>query len=615
MVSLTPGTVVVFALVAVALVLFVTEATTPDVTAIGVLVALAVLEPVTGVGTADAISGFASPATVTIIAMYMLSEGVQRTGIVDRLGVYLARYTAGSERRLLAATIGTTGTAAGVVNNTPVVAVFIPMITEVADRTGISPSKILLPLSYAAMLGGTLTLIGTATNLLASDLSRQLLDRPLGMFEFTPVGVVVLLVGTGYLLTVGRALTPERVAPAQDLTDGFDLEDHLFRLVVRRDSPLAELAVADARASLESDESFDADLLQVERDEEAFLATTTERTIRAHDVLVVRASMQDLNRMAETHDLRQRPREMVDDSDLAVGGTLIEAITLAESRLVGRTVADAKLDERFNTTVLAIKRGGDDLLRTDLEGVEIRAGDTLLLHTVPSAIDHLVDVGDLVVTHASDGEVPSRPTFEDTPPEPLDSKAPMALAIMAAVVLVAALGLVPIVIAALGGVFAMVVTGCLNTADAYDAVSWNVVFLLAGILPLGVAMQRTGGDQLLASALASTAEVLPVIAVLMLLYALTGLFASVVTPVASVVLMIPIAVDAAVRIGADPLTFLLVVTFAGSSAFATPVGYQTNLMVYGPGGYRFLDYVKVGAPLQLLLAVVVPLTVVAVFGV
>jgi di/tricarboxylate transporter len=610
--------VVVFGLVVAALLLFVSEVIPPDVTAIGVLVSLAVLEPVTGVGTAAAIAGFASPATVTIIAMYILSEGIQRTGVVERLGVYLVRYTGGSERRLLAATVGTTGVTAGVVNNTPVVAVFIPTVKRVADQVGVSPSKLLLPLSYAAMLGGTLTLIGTATNILASDLSQQLLGRPLGMFEFTPVGIVVLLVGTAYLLTVGRALTPERVDPAQDLTDDFDLEDHLFRLVVRQDSPLSGVAVSEARATVESDEVFDADLLQIERGDDAFLATATEQAIQSADVLVVRASMQDLNRMAEAYDLRQRPREMVEDTDLEAGGTLVEAIALAESRLVGMTVDDAKLDERFDTTVLAIKRRDADLIRTDLEAVEIRAGDTLLLHTVPSSIEHLSEVGDLVVTHASDGEVPAQPPAEVPPASeiaPLDPKTPLALGIMGAVVALAALGVVPIVIGALGGVFAMVVTGCLKSSEAYDAVSWNVVFLLAGVLPLGVAMQRTGGDQFIAATLVNGAGVLPVLVVLGLLYLFTGLLANVVTPVASAVLMIPIAVDTAARTGAEPLAFLFVVTFAASSAFTTPVGYQTNLMVYGPGGYRFVDYVRVGGPLQLIMAVVVPLTVAAVFGV
>ena len=192
---MSTGMLLVFAIIGVALVLFVTERIPSDITAIAVLVSLVILEPWTGISAADAISGFSSSATVTIVAMYILSDGIQRTGLVQRLGFYLAQLTKGSETKLLGATVGSTGVAAGLINNTPVVAVFIPMITGLADRSGISPSKLLLPLSYAAMLGGTLTLIGTSTNILASDLAAQLLGQRLSMFEFTKLGVILLLVG------------------------------------------------------------------------------------------------------------------------------------------------------------------------------------------------------------------------------------------------------------------------------------------------------------------------------------------------------------------------------------------------------------------------------------
>jgi len=213
MTTLETGAIVVFLLIAVALVLFISEVIPNDVTAIGVIFALAALEPLTQVGPREAISGFSNTATITIVAMYMLSAGVQKTGLVQMLGVRLADFTKGDEKRALAATVGTTGPIAGFINNTPVVAVFIPMITDLAKKAGVSPSKLLLPLSYAAILGGTLTLIGTSTNLLASDLSRQLIDGRDGisMFEFTPLGVVILIVGVTYLMTVGRRLTPARI--------------------------------------------------------------------------------------------------------------------------------------------------------------------------------------------------------------------------------------------------------------------------------------------------------------------------------------------------------------------------------------------------------------------
>ena len=614
----TTGTAVVFGLVAVTLAVFVSEALPPDITAIGVLVALAVLEPLTGVPPVDAIAGFASPATVTILAMYILSEGVQRTGVVERLGAAIARVTGGDETRLLAATVGATGLSAGFVNNTPVVAVFIPMVTGLAERAGISRSKLLLPLSYAAMLGGTLTLVGTATNLLASEFARGLPGRgPIGMFEFTPLGVVVFLVGVAYLLTLGRWLTPARVPPDEALTEGYGIDDRLTRFEVPAGAELVGRPVDEAVGEFEAFLAT-TDLLQVERDGETFHARGSDQTVAAGDRLVVRATAGTGNRLARRFGLRQLTRADVSQADLLTErSVLVETVVPPDSPLVGTTVADSRLEARFDATVLAVLRGAD-LVHEGLPAVTLDAGDTVLLYTTPEDLVHLGEKGGLVPTRVpaeATAPVPTGGDGDAAERAPLGPTTPYALSIMAAVVGLAALGLVPVVIAALGGVFAMVVTGCLTASDAYDAVSWNVVFLLAGILPLGVALQRTGGVEFVAALLVGSADVLPLLAVLALFYLLTGVLASLITPVASVVLMIPVAVDTAGQVGGDPFSFLLAVTFAASAAFATPVGYQTNLMVYGPGGYRFTDFVRVCAPLQVLLAVVVPLGIAALFGV
>ena len=613
MATLTLGMALVFGLIGVALVLFVSEVVSSDVTAISVLVALAVLEPWTGVSAATAISGFASSATITILAMYILSEGVQRTGVVDRLGVVLARVTKGDERRLVGATVTTTGVAAGIVNNTPVVAVFIPMITGLAEKAGLSPSKLLLPLSYAAMLGGTLTLIGTSTNLLANDLSRQLLDHPIGMFEFTPLGILVLLVGIAYLLTVGRWLTPARIAPETDFTEEYDLESHLSLVRVREASPLVGLTLSEAQARFdEEDEAID--LLWLDRAEETYEARYSDVVIEPDDELAIRLTLQLLNQLADPLGLRQLPREQLVEEDLLTeAATLVEAVVLPDSGLIGERIEETHLKDALHTTVLAIRRG-QHTIRHDLAEQVLESGDTLLLQTTEPAIDFLAEEGELLVTERAQEDLLD-PEVDEEEIAPLSPTTPYALGILGGVIVIAALGWVPIVIAALGGVVAMVVTGCITSADAYDAVSWNVIFLLAGILPLGVAMQTTGGDALIASFLVDAAGVLPVLAVLALFYVLTAVLASAITPVATVVLMIPIAVDTATRIGADGFAFLLAVTFAASGAFMTPIGYQTNLMVYGPGGYRFSDYFRVGAPLQLLLTVTVTLGIAVLFGV
>ena len=591
---------VVFGIIAVAIVLFVTEALPADTTAVAVIVSLVVLEPWTGIVPSEALSGFANPATITVVAMYVLSGGIQSTGVVEHLGAYLSRYTGYDQDRLLLATVGLTGPLAGVVNNTPVVAVFIPMVTDLADRAHVSPSKVLIPLSYAAMLGGTLTLVGTATNLVASDLSAQLIDHPFGMFEFTPLGVLVLVVGIAYLLTVGQWLLPERIRPV-DLTAKFAMGDYLSRVYVRRDSPIVGLSVEEAFSGR------DVDVLQVIRGEQSWVAPGSDQTVGPGDVLTLRAERESVRSLG----LRLLPRAEVTEAELDRPdgpGALVEAVVPPRSALIGSTLAEVRLRERYRATVLAIRRGGE-VVHEELPRVELSEGDGLLLHATTEAVDHLEDRGDLLVTEVrADG--PLRPMHAEDRAE-----AAIAVGIVLAVIAIAALGWLPIAIAALAGVVAMIVTGVLRPTQAYDAVHWNVIFLLAGVLPLGLALQGTGGDVFLAGLLAAAAEPLPLIAILALFYLATGLLSNVITPVASVVLMLPIAVESASRLGADGFAFVLAVTFAASTAFMTPIGYQTNLMVYSPGGYRFTDYVRVGAPLQLILAVVTSVGIAAIWGV
>jgi di/tricarboxylate transporter len=610
MAALTTGAIVVFALVGVAVVLFVTEAVPLDTTAIGIVVALVALGGFTGVTAREALSGFSGQATITILAMYVLSEGVERTGVVQRLGRGLAAVAGGDERRLLGAVVGVTSGLAGVVNNTPVVAIFVPMVTDLSERIHVSPSRLLIPLSYASMLGGTLTLLGTAGNVVASDLigriARESPERypelpaqGYGMFDFTVLGVLVVAVGGVYLLTVGRRLLPDRV-PVVDLTGRYGMEDHLWRVYVRQASPVVGSSVAEALENDDGAFDLDIDVVQIVRGRETYVAPGTDRPIEAGDLLTVRASGDVVREFVDRTGLRLMPQAPVTEDELANPegrGTLVEAVVPQESGLVGQTIAGARLRQRFADTVLAVRRG-EDVIREGLADVELTPGTALLVHTRRANVETIRESGDLRIT--------TEAKLAATESEPLGRDAPLAVGILLGVVVVAAANLLPIAIAALAGMVAMIVTGLLDPGEAYDAVSWEIIFLLAGVVPLGVAMQETGGAAFLAGAIVSVADVLPAVVVLALFYLLTGLLANVITPVASVALVLPVAVDAAATIGADAFAFALGVTFAGSTAFMTPVGYQTNLMVYSPGGYRFTDYLRVGAPLQLLLTVVTP---------
>jgi len=606
------GAAVVFMLILAVLVAFITEIVPTDVTAISVVAALVILEPWTGVGARAAISGFANPATVTIIAMYMLSAGVQNTGVVERLGVYLAEFTGGRDFRALVATVCTTGPIAGFVNNTPVVAVFIPMVTDLAEKSGMSPSKLLLPLSYAAILGGTLTLIGTSTNILASDFARLLIDGRdgIGMFEFTGLGAILLIVGTAYLLTVGWRLTPARVPADSDPVAEFDLDDYLTHLYVRPASP----AVGQSVEAFD-DSHPDIRILQIRRDGEAYAGPHSDRVIEAGDGVIVHGPMHAVTQFREAAMLGRRPRETVTEETFesaATDGMLAKAVVPDQSPFVGDTISATGLHEYHETSVLALRRGGD-LYRTALGERTLQAGDLLVVRTTPAAVRYFTDTGSLVVADERALDRLADADIDDV--APLSPKTPIAVGVLVSVVALAALNVLPIVIAALAGVVAMVVTGCLTTTDAYDAVSWNVIFLLAGVIPLGIALESTGGAALVSDFLVATDSVLPTVGVMFVLYLVAGMLASVITPVATVVLMIPVGVNAAAQLGANEFAFLLAVMFASATSFMTPVGYQTNLMVYGPGGYEFTDFLRVGGPLQLLLAVVATAGIAVIWGV
>ncbi|NUE03928.1 SLC13 family permease [Halorubraceae archaeon YAN] len=603
---------VVFLLIAVVLILFISEVFPNDVTAIGLIVVLAALGPSLGVTTADALSGFSNTATLTIVAMYMLSAGIQQTGIVDRLGLYLASIADGDGKRALVATVCSVGPIAGIINNTPVVAVYVPMISELADRVNVSPSKLLLPLSYAAILGGTLTLVGTSTNILASDLAGQLIDGRdgIGVFEFTIVGIVILFVGISYLLTVGWKLTPPRVPAAFDLIEEFSLQDHIQLVYVREESPIVGATIDEIESLAECNVS----ILQLRQGQEVFPAAQTDRPIEASNRLTVHGSPADVAAFVSAYTLRELAQSTVTEETFETGdeNMLVKGVLLENSPYIGMKIAETQLQEFYTTTVLAVKRDGV-LYKTDLAEVTLKEGDLLLLQTTTEAIDYFLEKATIFLV---DDSAYDR-FFEEDLSEvmPLSSKTPLAVGILLSVIIVAAVGLVPIVIAALGGVFAMLITGCLSPTDAYESVSWNVIFLLAGVIPLGIAMEETGGAAVLATAIVTAEAVVPVVLLLFVFYILTGLLANVITPVATVVLMIPVAVDAAVRIGVNEFTMLLVVMFASATSFMTPVGYQTNLMVYGPGGYQFSDFIRVGAPLQIILAVVTTISIILLWGV
>lgn len=609
--------VVVGLVVLGAIALFVTEWLPIDVTAIAIMVTLVVLRPWTGISPSEGISGFSSPATITVLAMLILSAGISRTGLVQILGRRIAAFAGDSLDRQLLATVGVAGPVSGFVNNTPVVAVLVPVVTEVANEGNTSPSKLLIPLSYASQMGGMLTLIGTSTNLLASATAASLAGeypglRAFGFFEFTALGAVVFLAGSAYILTVGHRLLPERVPPTDDYVEAYGMTEYLAAVDVRAGSPL----VGRRPRALSERAGGAVEVLRVVRDGERLANPSAER-LDAGDTLLVRTGDEALRSLAAADELAV---DRSIDSDAALTATLsddwrlVEMVVPANSFLVGETLRSASFARRYDATVLALRTRGD-IVRERLRDLTVQAGDTLLVRAPSRTLDRLGRSREFVLV----GEAAT--------PEYRTDRIPHAVAIMLGVIGFVALpwaalgeGLVAltgvgafalvgglqqdILVTALAGVVAMVVAGVLDAAELYDAVDWDVIFLLAGVIPLGIALEGTGMAALLGEAVAAAATHLPVVVVLWLFYILTGLLTEVISNNASVVLMVPVAAAAATAIGANAFSFVLAVTFAASTAFLGPIGYQTNLFVYGPGGYKFVDYLRIGAPLQLLLSTV-----------
>ena len=587
--AVTVDMLVVLGIIGLALVLFIVEIVPIDITAIGIMVAVMLLEPWTHISPADGIAGFSSTATITVLAMFILSEGVRRTGLIQLMGTKIVEWAQGSFFKQYAAVIGLSGGSAGFVNNTPVVAMMIPMVMNIARKTKTSPSKLLMPLSFASMMGGMLTLIGTSTNILASDVSARLLGHPFSMFEFTALGAIVLGVGVLYLLFVGRHLVPERIKPEEDLTEEFKMSGYLSEVVVTDDSPLVGQTVQQALGSID----LDIDIVQMIRDGIPFPAPMVNKEFRGGDVLMVRTNRPTLVQLMEAQKLDSVAKAKFTEDDFELeekGETLVELVLLSENPLIGETLRSIRFAQRYDALVLAIRRQGSTI-QERIDGMTLQGGDTLLVQASEQALHRFTQNRTFVVV-------------QNAAPNYRRGKMPLALGIVGVVVALAALDVVPILVSALVGVLAMVATGCVQPNEIYGAVDWSVIFLLAGVIPLGMALERSGGAAYLAYHLAGLAGAVSPFVLLLLFYVFTSLITQVISNNASVILMIPVAVDAAALTGSNPFAFVMAVTFAASTALLTPVGYQTNLMVYGPGGYRFTDFFRVGAPLQVLLVFV-----------
>jgi di/tricarboxylate transporter len=576
-------------LLALATVLLATERLRADLVAMLILAALVllrVLEP------GQALSGFSNPATVTVACMFVLSAGLQASGTVQVVGDWMLRHGPSSETALLILTALIIAPVSAFINNTAAVAIFLPMVLRACQGRGISPSHLMMPLSFFAMLGGTCTLIGTSTNILVSSIAEQHGSAPFKMFEFSVLGLVMLFTGGAYLLLLGRRFIPERVQ-AESLTEGFHLNRYLSEVVVLEGSPLIGRAVREAQLG----ERFDLEVLGHVRDKAMRSVPDGYDALAAGDILLVKAPVSALIQIRDAAGIAVRPGRHPGDADLRSDeSALIEAVITPNSALNGRSLQGVDFRNRFRATALAIRRHGEDI-REKIGKVRLQVGDELLVLAQRRNLDRLRKETSFVILQ--EVEVPViKPRLAVT-----------ALLIIFGVVTVATLGAYPIVDAAIVGAVLMVLTGCLPARRAYADIDWQVIFLLAGLIPMGMALESTGAASAAADWVTNITGDWGPTAVLGTFIFITALLTGVMSNTATAVLLAPMAITTAQASGVDARPFLIGLTFAASAAFYTPIGYQTNLLVYGPGGYRFMDFVRVGGPLTVFYCVVATLLI------
>jgi di/tricarboxylate transporter len=599
-VAATPDGLITLAVFTGAMVLFVTGWLAPEVTgllAAALLVSFQVLKP------DEAVQGFGSPALITLMGLFAVSSGLFRSGGLDRLRALIGSDAVRSPKRMIALLVGVVAPISGFIPNTPIVATLLPVIEGWCHRRGVSPSKVLLPLSFTTVLGGTISLLGTSTNLLASDVSRQLGFGSLELFSFTAIGIPVWLLGGLYMLVVSDRLLPDRGQGDGDLLGGLTRDGYLTDVLIPEQSELIGQSLHNSRLQ----RRFDVDVLELHRGQDSFSAPLADLTLQAGDRLLLRCNRDNLLRLQQEHTVTLAPiGEQEEDLRELAGETtspqrVVEVLLPNGSTLAGASVRDMRFRQRYNATLLAVRRG-NQVLRELLGRVVLQAGDVLLLQAPVDAIRGMQANNDLVVLDELEKDLPTT-----------DRKR-VALVIGALMILLPMLKILPLMASVLLAMVAMVATGCLRSGELLRSIRWDVILLLGSLSCFSVAMQKTGLAEALATDLLHSLKGWPAYGVLLVVFVLGQVFTEALSNGTTVVLLIPIATELAKGLAMPPMAFIFAITFAASQSFLTPIGYQTNLMVFGPGRYRFLDMARYGAPLTIGLALVVPWMICRHFG-
>jgi di/tricarboxylate transporter len=580
---------IVLSLMILAVVLFIWEKITPELTALVILVSLVVSGVLTP---SEGLAGFSNPAAITVGAMFILSAALQKTGFVTAVGLLSARLFRIHFSLGLLSIMVMVSVLSAFINNTPVVAIFIPIMLNVARKSGNPASRLLMPVSYASIFGGVCTLIGTSTNILVNSIAVEQGLAPIGMFDFTPLGILLMTAGTIYMMLFGIHLLPRRPG-SQELVEKYRMNQYLTDVQLLSKAPAIGKKVTES--SIVS--NMEIDVLDVIREGRRLLRPLNEIILAEGDTLRVRCDIEKIRQLQEIDCLRIISHSSLRDHDFdAEKLMLVETIIAPNSGLIGHSIKSSRFRNRFAANALALRHRGQ-LYNLGFRDMPLDAGDAILVEVRDENYEDLKNDSNFVII--SDIAVEKGLRRRSLP----------VMAVIAGVVFASAMGLIPIVFSALIGCLTLLLFRLISVEEALAAVDWRILLLLAGMIPLGTALQKTGAATLLSKLLVDLLRDLGPVAIVAALFLITSLLTEMMSNNATALLLTPIAIAAAVSLGLSPKPFIMTVAFASSASFMTPIGYQTNTMIYGIGQYRFVDFIKVGTPLNLIFWFLVTLFV------
>ena len=580
---MTPQIALTLAIIVGALIIFATEKLRVDVVALLVLLTVGL----TGlVGPKEVFAGFSNSAVITVWAVYIVSGGLFNTGVADILGKFILRLSGANEMRLIAVIMLTCGLMSAFINNVGATAMLLPAVVSVAKQTKTPVSKLLIPLSFSSLLGGKMTLIGTPANILATSIVEKYGLPTFGFFDFMPIGIVVLATGVLYMVFIGRHFLPVRQAPSeQEIAE--QERSYISEVRVLPDSYLSGKSLFESKLGAE----YDLTVIALVRSSKTIKSVERNTVIQADDILLIEGSAKNLLRARDDLGLmtaNESKRPVNIEALEMTNKDLVEATLAPRSSMVNRSLRSVNFRERYGFTVLAIRRQGEVITKR-LRSVKLLFGDDLLLQGPRHRLSDLQEKNDFIVLEPL------------KIPESRTRRMPVAIGLMLMVIGLVLFAGLDISIAMVMGAVGMVLTRCLTMDEAYASIDWRTVFLVAGMLPLGTAMETSGTARYIADLMLNLLGGYGPMAALAGMYLLAALITQPMSNAAAMVLVVPIAIDTALSLGANHLTFTLAVVIGAATSFLTPVGHKANVLVFGPGGYKFFDYARVGLLLTVFL--------------